>query len=144
MPTRTETFGPGTLYFGSPEPGELEFACQVTSVTLGHEYEEVTEATTTLGGCEVPASTNRSDTLTASTLIDLTASGFYNYLWQNDLATKPVFYKPNEGEAEWAANAQLRLPTEVVGEEFGANLTGDLELPLTDLTFTPAADPAGA
>lgn len=132
-------FGPGTVSFtinaGTPETFEQE----VKGGGVNHAYDDVGEDTTYLDGTTDPAGKARTDTVTLDCDFDLSsATGFYQFLFTNDLVDATVAFTPNTAAgASWGGTVRLMLPDGAVADEFGAKMEGTVELQFVGpCTFT--------
>ena len=133
-------YGPGTLTYTIGEPGSpVSFAQETKGGGIEHEYTEVGEDTTYLDGTEDPASELRADHFTADCDFDLGPTGFYAFLFENDLATAAVEFSPHTATgAKWAGDVRVKLPDGVKGEKFGAKMSGTVKHSFVGpCTFTP-------
>lgn len=132
----TTKFGPGTLELGSVP---TDYSCEVLGGTVNHEYEDATDARTTLCGDIIAGQTTRKDGVTFQLVNDLTTAGLYAYLMANDLTEVDISYEPFTGGASWSGKVQLRLPDTIGADEFGADLESEVTWPAVGkLTFTAA------
>lgn len=124
-------FGAGTVTLTLTAGSAQSFAIEVKGGGIEHAYEDVGEDTTYLDGTTDPAAKVRGDTLTLDCDFDLSSpTGFYTYLFDNDLADATVDYTPNTVDgAHWTGTVRLQLPEEVTAEEFGAKIGGTVKLP---------------
>lgn len=137
MAIATTKFGPGTVTLGEGTP--LDFSCEVLGGTVNHEYEDVSDARTTLCGDIIAGQVRRKDGVTFQLVNDLTTAGLYAYLMTNDLEESAIAYEPAEGGASWSGTVQLRLPDTIGADEFGADLESEVTWPAVGLlTFTAA------
>ena len=135
--------GIGTLTLTAKEPvggTANEFAGEVLGAKVTHEYEDVGEARTMLDGTVRPAGKRRTDGLTASIENDLTAAGFYKFLYDNDAKQADIEFVPNTADgAQWVGVVVCNLPSEVGADEFGSPIVSDVELQCVGtLVFTAA------
>jgi hypothetical protein len=124
-------FGPGTVTFTvvTPPGTAASFEQEAKGGGITHEYEDIGESVVYLDGSSTPVSATRADTLSLDCDFNLGAAGFYKFLFDNDLQQATAEFTPETAVgAKWAGTVQLRLPGEVTGEEFGALLTGTVEL----------------
>jgi hypothetical protein len=133
-------FGPGTVTYTIDAGTPQDFAIEVKGGGIGHAYESVGDATTYLDGSGEPASEVRGDSLTLNCDFDLGTTGFYAFLFTNDLKDAAVTYTPNTAAgASWAGTVRLRLPDGATGESFGSKIGGTVEHQFVgQATFTPA------
>lgn len=137
MSVTTTKFGPGTVTLGTTTP--LDFSCEVLGGTVNHEYEDVTDARTTLCGDVIAGQVRRKDGLTFQLVNDLTAAGLYAYLMSNDLSEQTFSYEPHTDGASWSGKVQTRLPDTIGADEYGADLESEVTWPGVGVfTFTPA------
>ena len=137
----SQRWGPGTVTFtvtggaGSPESFEQE----VKGGGVNHEYSDVGDTVTYLDGMVDPAGKQRLDKLTLDCDFDLGATGFYKFLADNDLKDATLDYVPNTANgAAWTGTVRLQLPDGAVGDEYGAKISGTVEVEFVGLsTFTP-------
>ncbi len=130
--------GTGTITLGdTPE----DFSGEFLNVQVTHEYEDVGDTRTMLDGSVRAAGQQRTDGLTGSVENDLTATGLYKYLLDNDGSEVAFVFTPNTVDAaSWAGTVKCRLPGSVGADEYGAPLVGDIELPgVGTFSFTPGA-----
>lgn len=125
------SFGPGTVSLTVGTGTAESFQQEVKGGGVQHEYEDVGEDTTYLDGTTDPASKARTDTVTLDCDFDLSsATGFYNYLFTNDLEDATIEFTPNSAAgATWSGTVRLQLPDGAVADEFGGKMTGTVELP---------------
>lgn len=124
-------FGNGTVTFTVGGGTAVDFALEVKGGGVEHEYDEVGDDTTYLDGTVDPAAKVRQDTLTLDCDFDLSsASGFYAFLFANDLQDADVVFTPNTADgASWSGTVRLMLPDGAVADEFGAKMSGKVSLP---------------
>jgi len=135
------TFGAGTVTYTVDAGTPLSFEQEVKGGGIEHEYNEVGEDVTYLDGVTDPAGEVRGDTLTLDCDFDLGSTGFYAYLFTNDLKNATVEFVPNTvGGAEWGGTVRLKLPDAAKADEFGAKLSGTVSHKFVGpVTFTPEA-----
>lgn len=124
-------FGPGTVTLTVNGGTAESFEQEVKGGGLAHEYSDIGEDVTYLDGVTDPAGKQRADTLSLDCDFDLgSAAGFYGFLFDNDTADATLEFVPNTAAgASWSGTVRLQLPAEVSAEEFGAKMTGTVELP---------------
>ena len=124
-------FGAGTVTFTVNGGTPTDFSVEVKGGGVNHEYDDVGEDTTYLDGTVDPAGKVRQDTLTLDCDFDLSSpTGFYAFLFQNDLADATTAFTPNSaGGASWTGTVRLMLPDGAVADEYGAKMSGTVELP---------------
>lgn len=135
-------FGAGTVNYTVGATGTpVEFSQEVKGGGINHEYEAVGEATTYLDGSEDPAGEKRADKLTLDCDFDLGSTGFYAFLYDNDLADAEVTFTPNTAAAaSWAGTVRLKLPDGATADEFAAKISGTVEHSFVGpVVFTPGA-----
>jgi hypothetical protein len=134
-------FGPGTMTFTVAAGPPVEFAQEVKGGGITHEYSEAGEATTYLDASSESAGATRGDKLAVTCDFDLGAAGLYAFLDTNDLLDAAVVYTPNTASgASWTGTVQLRMPDGATAENFGAKISGGLELPfIGKAVFEPGA-----
>ncbi len=132
-------FGIGTVTFTIEAGTPVSFEQEVKGGGISHEYEEVGEAVTYLSGLTDPASEVRGDKLSLDCDFDLGSTGFYNFLFTNDLRDATVTFTPNTAaEAMWTGTVRLKLPDGATADEFGAKISGSVELAFVGpVAFTP-------
>jgi hypothetical protein len=130
-------FGPGTMTIGATP---YAFECEVLGGTVTHAYEDVGEARTMLCGTARPSSKSRTDGLTFNLENDLSATGLYAYLVENDLTEVPFAYEPNTASgATWTGTVQLTLPESIGADAFGSPIVSSVAWAgVGAFTFTPA------
>ena len=135
------TFGAGTVTYTIDAGTPVSFEQEVKGGGIEHEYEEVGEDVTYLDGVTDPAGEVRADLLTLDCDFDMGATGFYSFLFDNDLVNAGVVYVPNTaGGAEWSGTVRLKLPDGAKADEFGAKLSGTVEHKFVGpVLFTPEA-----
>jgi hypothetical protein len=118
-------FGPGTITLGTtPE----DFSCEVLGGHVTHTYEDVGDARTMLCGTAKPSSKSRADGLSFNLENDLSDTGMYQYLLDNDLEEVPFAYTPNTADgAKWDGTVQLTLPADIGADEFGSPIISSVE-----------------
>lgn len=133
-------FGPGTVTYTVDAGTPVSFAGEVKGGGINHAYEEVGEAITYLDGTGDPASEVRGDSVTFECDFDLSASGFYNFMWTNDTLDAAIVYTPNTaGGASWAGTVRVKLPETASADAFGAKISGTVNHQFVgNATFTPA------
>jgi len=145
MAAKIHKLGPGLVTIGATP---LDFSCEVVGATVTHEYEEVSEAVTRLCGDSLPGTETRQDGFTAELHNDITETGLYAYLYQNDMTDQPFEYTPNTEvgtttPAVWSGTIRLRLPSEIGADEFGSPIGSEIEwLAVGPLVFAPGVDTA--
>lgn len=124
-------FGPGTVSLTVSGGTAETFEQEVKGGGVQHEYEDVGEDTTYLDGTTDPASKQRTDTVTLDCDFDLSsATGFYAYLFDNDLEDATITFTPNTAAGgTWTGTVRLQLPDGATADEFGGKMTGTVELP---------------
>lgn len=124
-------FGAGTVTLTVDAGTAQDFSVEVKGGGIEHEYEDVGEDTTYLNGVTDPAGKVRNDSLTLDCDFDLSSStGFYGFLYANDLADATVEFTPNTGAtASWTGTVRLMLPDGATADEFGAKMSGTVTLP---------------
>lgn len=132
-------FGAGTVNFTVNAGTAAEFSQEVKGGGIQHEYEEVGESVTYLDGTTDAAGEKRVDKVTLDCDFDLGSTGFYNYLFTNDLLDATIAFSPNtDAAAAWGGTVRLKLPDGATADEFGAKLSGTVELTFVGpATFTP-------
>jgi hypothetical protein len=133
-------FGPGTVTLtvgATPSSFEQE----VKGGGVEHEYEDIGESVTYLDSSVSPAGKSRTDRVTLECDFDLGSAGFYTFLYTNDLAEAEISFVPNTAAtAEWSGTVVLQLPDGATADEFGAKLSGTVELSFVGAClFTPGA-----
>jgi hypothetical protein len=134
-------FGPGTVTLKIGSATASDFSGEVLGGAVGHAYSDSGEARTMMNGDVRSAAQKRdNDSITLSVENDLTASGLYKYLQDNDLAEATLEYTPNTvGAAKWAGTVVLSLPEEIGSDEFGSPIVSEVTWQATGkLTFTAA------
>ena len=137
-------FGAGTVTFTVNGGTAADFSVEVKGGGVNHEYDDVGEDTTYLDGTTDPAGKVRQDTLTLDCDFDLASpEGFYSFLFTNDLADAQVAFTPSSaGGASWSGTVRLMLPDGAVADEFGAKMSGTVELPFIGASvFAATAGP---
>jgi len=117
-------FGPGTVTFDGGN-----FECEVSGGSVTHSYTE-TEKKAALCDTSAPPPTKQRgpDGLKLSLVNDLTDSGLYAYIHDNDLATVAVEYTPNTASgASWAGDVVLSLPDEIGAGAWGDDIESEVE-----------------
>jgi hypothetical protein len=134
-------FGAGTVTFTIAAGTPQDFSVEVKGGGVEHEYDDVGEDTTYLDGTTDPAGKQRNDSLTLDCDFDLSsATGFYNFLYTNDLADSDVQFTPNTlAGANWSGTVRLMLPDGAVADEFGAKMSGTVDLPFIGACVFAAA-----
>ena len=133
-------FGPGTVSLTVGAGPAETFEQEVKGGGVNHEYENIGEDVTYLDGSTDPAGKNRTDTVTLDCDFDLSsATGFYNFLFTNDLEDATIEFVPNTAAAaKWTGTVRLMLPDGAVADEFGAKMSGTVELPfVSPCVFSP-------
>lgn len=132
-------FGAGTVTFTIDTGTAQDFSVEVKGGGVEHEYDDVGEDTTYLNGVTDPAGKARQDTLTLDCDFDLSsATGFYGFLYANDLADAQTAFTPATGGASWSGTVRLMLPDGAVADEFGAKMSGTVKLPFVGLSVFAA------
>lgn len=134
-------FGSGTMTFTIAGGEPVQFAQEVKGGGITHEYSESGEATTYLDGSSEGAGSTRGDKLAVNCDFDLGVGGLYAFLDTNDLVQAAVVFTPNTAVgASWTGTVELRLPDGATAENFGAKISGGLELPfIGKAVFSPGA-----
>lgn len=129
--------GDGTLTLGETPQ---DFSGEVLAAAVTHEYEDIGDARTMLNGDERAATRKRTDGFTADVENDLTATGLYQYLVNNDLTEVALVFTPNTTDgASWEGTVVATLPGEVGSDEYGNPIVSSIELDAVGtLTFAPA------
>lgn len=138
------TFGPGTITLTVGGGTAESFEQEVKGGGVNHEYEDVGDNVTYLDGTTDPAGKNRTDTVTLDCDFDLSSSaGFYAFLMTNDLADATIDFAPNTASgASWSGTVRLMLPDGAVADEYGAKMSGTVELPFVGpCTFSAGTGP---
>lgn len=133
-------FGPGTCTFTVTGGTASSFEQEVKGGGILHEYEDVGDPVTYLDGTADPAGKQRGDKLTLDCDFSLGSSGFYAFLFANDLAEATVDFVPNTADgAAWAGTVRLQLPDQAAADEYGAKISGTVEMDFVGYsTFTPS------
>ena len=129
--------GDGTFSLGET-PVAFEGECLNGKIT--HEYEDIGEERVMLDGTIRPAAQRRTDGFSADLENDLTSTGLYKYLLDNDMTEVPISFTPNTVDgASWAGTVVATLPSEVGSDEHGNPIVSSIELAgVGTFTFTPA------
>jgi len=133
----------GTLSLG-PTATALDVSCQVTNVRIGSAYSDDGSAVTVLCGETVPAPRKSDGHKLEGTLIqEFSATGWVQYVWDNDLATVAFEYVPNDYDAPTiTGSVVIEIPAETYGGDAGPRLTSDFSWSMpTKPTFTAFAGP---
>ena len=139
------TLGPGdvTIKVGTTGTG-TSFACEFANAHVTHDYEDVGDDRTMLCGQKRAAGAARYDEFGGELENDLTATGLYKFLMDNDLKTAEVTFTPNTVDgAKWVLSGlTLTLPDEIGADEFGAPIVSEVEWTGGTAVFTPSTAPA--
>lgn len=129
--------GTGTLTLGETP---VDFSGEVLNAAVQHEYEDIGDARTMLDGTTRAGSRKRTDGFTADVENDLTATGLYQYLVNNDLTEVAFEFTPNTDDgAVWSGTVIASLPSEIGADEYGNPIVSTVELTAVGtFTFTPA------
>jgi hypothetical protein len=133
--------GPGTLKLGTADPATTDFSCEIVGGQVTHSYEDIGEQRTMLCGDVKAAARQRTDGLAFEVENDLSATGLYKFLIDNDLSEVFFDYTPNtSAAASWAGKIVATLPAEVGADQFGSPIVSAVEwVGVGTFTFTPAA-----
>ena len=134
-------FGPGTVSLTVGGGTAANFEQEVKGGGVEHEYEDIGDKTTYLDSSVSPAGKARTDTVTLDCDFDLGSTGFYQFLFTNDLAEAEISFVPNTAAtAEWSGTVLLTLPDGATADEYGAKMSGTVELVFVGpCTFTAGA-----
>jgi hypothetical protein len=136
------TLGPGSYTLDLKDVGSpVDYAGEALNFSLGHQYKSTGESRTMWSGDVRGATETRDyDQVTIEHEFDLTASGLYKFLQDNDGAVATIVVTPKTGGASWSGDIYLKLPDSIGADEFGAPVQGSVTFnALSNLTFTAAA-----
>jgi hypothetical protein len=144
MATTTVTLGPGTLTIGSEDPATTDFSCEVAGGQITHTYEDIGEQRTMLCGDVKAAERVRRDGLAFDIENDLSGTGLYKFLLDNDLQERFFKYVPNTAAgASWDGKMIATLPGSIGADQFGSPIVSSVEWTgVGTFNFTPATAPA--
>lgn len=136
-------FGPGTVTLTVGAEPAADFSVEVKGGGIQHEYEDVGEETTYLDGTMDPAGKARRDSVKLDCDFDLSsATGFYAFLYENDLADAVIDFTPNTAAmVHWTGTVRLMLPDGATADEYGGKLSGEVVLPFVGAVVFAATTP---